>query len=98
MAYKITDYCIGCGAYVAECQSHAIWEGETQFVINPDRCTECVGNAISPKCAEICPMDAPVPDPDHVENKEQLMEKSRKLHAGEVPAFTTNKDNTTKPV
>jgi len=85
MAYKITDECISCGACEAECKNQAISEGETSYVIDPDRCTECVGYHDSPKCVEVCPVEAPQPDPDHVESKEQLLEKWRKLHPGEVP-------------
>ena len=67
MAYKITDECISCGACEPECQNQAITEGETVYVIEADKCTECVGNFESPKCAEICPVDCCVADPDHVE-------------------------------
>ena len=63
MAYKITEDCISCGACEAECQNGAISEEESAYVIDPDRCTECVGNASEPQCAEICPVEAPVPDP-----------------------------------
>ncbi|MDD5038145.1 MAG: YfhL family 4Fe-4S dicluster ferredoxin, partial [Dehalococcoidales bacterium] len=73
MAYKITDDCISCGACETECKNNAISVGETSYVINPDKCTECVGNFESPKCAEVCPVDACIPDPDHKENKEQLV-------------------------
>jgi ferredoxin len=78
MAYKITDYCISWGACEGECQNQAITEGDNQFVIDPYKCTECVGNGPSPKCAKVCPVDAPVPDPDHAE-------KWPKLHSGKVP-------------
>ena len=44
MAYKITDDCISCGACEAECKNEAISEGEETYVIDPDRCTECIGN------------------------------------------------------
>ena len=43
MAYKITDECISCGACEADCKNEAISEGETIYVIDPDKCTECVG-------------------------------------------------------
>ena len=87
MAYKITEDCISCGACEAECKNEAISEGETQYVIDPDKCTECVGVAASPRCAEVCPIDdCCIPDPDHEETKEQLLEKWRKLHPGEEPA------------
>jgi ferredoxin len=86
MAYKITEDCISCGACEAECKNQAISEGDTTYVINPDKCTECVGNFQSPKCAEVCPVDACVPDPDRKESTEQLLEKWHRLHPGETPA------------
>jgi len=86
MAYKITDDCISCGACEAECPNEAISEGETTFVIDPDKCTECVGSHESSSCASICPVEACVPDPDHQETHEQLLEKWKKLHPGETPA------------
>lgn len=88
MAYKITDECASCGSCELECPNLAISEGETTYVINPDRCTECVGAYQSSKCAEICPLDAIIPDPDHMESREQLLEKWRRLHPGETPAVT----------
>ena len=87
MAYKITDDCISCGACEAECKNEAVSEGEVIYVVDADRCTECVGNHESPKCAEVCPADACIPDPDHVESKEQLLEKWYSLHPGEAPAY-----------
>jgi len=87
-AYKTTDDCISCGACEAECRSEAISEGEESYVIDADRCTECIGNFESPKCAEVCPVDACVPDPEHQESKEQLLEKWRSPHLGESPAYT----------
>jgi len=86
MSYKITEDCISCGACEAECKNKAISEGETSYVIAPDKCTECVGNFESPKCAEVCPVDACVPDPDSKESTEQLLEKWHRLHPGETPA------------
>lgn len=86
MAYKITDECISCGACEPECQNQAISEGETTYVIDPNKCSECVGSFESSKCAEICPVDACVPDPEHQESQEQLLDKWKKLHPGETPA------------
>ena len=86
MAYKITDDCISCGACESECKNLAISEGDTTYVIEADKCTECVGYFDSPKCADICPVDCCVADPDRVETREQLLEKWQKLHPGETPA------------
>jgi len=88
MAYKITDECISCGACEPECQNQAISEGETIYDVDPDKCTECVGNFESPQCVDICPVDCCVPDPDHEESREQLLEKWKKLHPGETPVVT----------
>jgi ferredoxin len=88
MAYKITDDCISCGACAVECQNEAISEGAEIYVIDPDKCTECVGNFESPRCAEVCPVDAPVPDSEHVESRDELLVKWQRVHRGETPAFS----------
>jgi ferredoxin len=88
MAYKITDECINCGACEPECQNEAISEGEEICVIDPDKCTECVGNFESPKCVEVCPVDAAVPDSARVESRDELLAKWHRLHPGATPAFT----------
>ena len=86
MAYKITDDCIACGACEPECPNQAISEGETIYVIDPDKCTECVGSYDSSRCAAVCPADSCVADSAHQESKDQLLEKWKKLHPGETPA------------
>ncbi len=88
MAYKITEECISCGACEPECLNQAISEGESVYVINPDKCSECVGSFESSKCAEICPVDACKPDEAHKESRAQLLDKWRKLHPGETPKTT----------
>ena len=80
MAFKITEDCISCGACEPECPNNAISEGETIYVIDPDKCTECVGAYDSSRCADVCPVDACVADPEHQETKEQLQEKYQRLH------------------
>ncbi|MBI4180601.1 MAG: YfhL family 4Fe-4S dicluster ferredoxin [Chloroflexi bacterium] len=88
MAYMITDECISCGACEPECPNTAITEGATIFVIDPEKCTECVGSHASSRCAEVCPVDACVTDPDHRESRQQLLDRWKKLHPGETPAVT----------
>ncbi len=85
MAYKINDDCISCGACESECPNGAIKEGDTTFVIDPAKCTECVGSFPESKCAETCPVGAPIPDPGHKETKEQLLKKWQGLHPGQTP-------------
>ncbi|MCL1632532.1 4Fe-4S binding protein [Sporolactobacillus sp. CPB3-1] len=41
MAYKINEFCIACGACEPECPSAAISFDGIQYVIDPDKCTEC---------------------------------------------------------
>jgi ferredoxin len=52
---------------------------EFYFIVT-DKCTECKGFHDEPQCASVCPVDACVPDEDHVESEEQLLEKKAWLH------------------
>ena len=85
MAFKIGEDCISCGACEPECPNSAISEGETIYVIDPGKCTECVGFFESSKCAEVCPVDCCQPDPEHQESREELLKKFEQLHPGETP-------------
>lgn len=49
------------------------------FYIVPDKCTECVGFHEKPQCAEVCPVDCCVPDPDREEDKDTLMKRKEYL-------------------
>jgi len=86
MSYKITEECISCGACEPDCPNSAISEGETIYIIDPAKCSECVGSYESSRCVEICPVDACVLDESHKESREQLLDKWKKLHPGETPA------------
>ena len=79
MAYKITEECISCGACEPECPNEAISEAEDIYVIDPEKCTECVGYFDESQCAAVCPVDCCIPDPEHKENKEDLLEKKKRL-------------------
>ena len=50
------------------------------YYIVPDKCTECVGFHEEPQCAAVCPVDCCVPDPDHVETEEILLDRKSRLH------------------
>jgi len=50
------------------------------YYIVPEKCTECVGFHEEPQCAAVCPVDCCVPDPDHKETQEKLLEKKAALH------------------
>ena len=62
MALMITDECIMCDACVPECPNEAISAGEIIYIIDPKKCTECVGHFDEPQCADVCPVDYCVPD------------------------------------
>jgi len=79
MALLITDECINCDVCAPECPNDAISMGELIFVIDPGRCTECVGHFAQPQCQEVCPVDCILPDPDVAESKDQLEVKYRAL-------------------
>ncbi len=82
MAYMITSDCIQCGVCESTCDKNsAISEGDTAYVIDPEKCTECVGNYDSPRCPEVCAVEAIVRDPVRTETRDQLMAKWQRLHA-----------------
>lgn len=88
MAYKITEDCISCGACEPECPNMAIREGDTTYIIDPEKCTECVGSYDSSRCAAVCPVDACQPDESRKESHEVLLSRWKKLHPGETPKTT----------
>lgn len=50
------------------------------YYIVPDKCTECVGFHEEPQCAAVCPVDCCVPDPNHVDTRDELLLRKEKLH------------------
>lgn len=80
MATMITEECINCGACEPECPNEAISEGEEIYIIDPERCTECVGHFDEEQCAAVCPVDCCVPDPNNVETEKSLLERAVNLH------------------
>ncbi|MBK6632597.1 MAG: YfhL family 4Fe-4S dicluster ferredoxin [Betaproteobacteria bacterium] len=81
MALMITDECINCDVCEPECPNGAITQGEEVYEIDPGKCTECVGHFDVPQCIEVCPVDCIIPNPDQVEDKDQLQKKFLKLTA-----------------
>jgi len=77
----ITDECINCDVCEPECPNQAISMGETIYVIDPKRCTECVGHFDTPQCVEVCPVDCIPVNPDHIETRDQLLHKYEGLMA-----------------
>jgi len=83
MAYVITDVCDCCDACLAECPNEAITAGDDIYVIDPFKCTECVGFFDEPQCASVCPMECCDPDPQYPEDEDTLLEKARSLNPDE---------------
>ena len=86
MALKITDECINCDVCEPECPNGAISQGVEIYVIDPAKCTECVGHFDKPQCQQVCPVDCIPLDLDMVETQEQLYAKFLNLVA--LKAFT----------
>lgn len=79
MALKILEECINCDVCEPACPNTAIYQGELIYEIDPDKCTECEGHYDEPQCIAVCPVDCIIKDPAHVETKEQLLDKYKKL-------------------
>lgn len=50
------------------------------YYIVPSKCTECKGFHDEPQCAAVCPVDCCIPDDDHVESDETLLNRQAFLH------------------
>lgn len=82
MAMVILDTCINCGSCEPDCPNTAISQGESFYVIDAEKCTECVGAFDEPKCVEVCPVEGCiVHDPAHAESREDLQAKYDRMHA-----------------
>ena len=81
MALMITDECINCDVCEPECPNGAIAQGPEIYVIDPAKCTECVGHFDAPQCVEVCPVDCIPVDPGHVETKIELRTRYERLIA-----------------
>lgn len=82
MTLLIDPSCISCAACESECPNGAISAADPVFLIDADRCTECVGAYDDPCCIEVCPIEgAIVPDPARRDSRDALLAKYRHLHA-----------------
>lgn len=80
MALMITDSCTACDACKPSCPNEAISSSDPFYVINPAKCTECVGAYDEPQCKLVCPADCITVNPDCKETPDQLQAKYQKLH------------------
>jgi ferredoxin len=79
VALFITDECINCDVCEPECPNDAISMGELIYVIDPKKCTECVGHFDEPQCQQVCPVECIPINPLFIETKAQLMVKYETL-------------------
>ena len=80
MALMITEDCTLCDACIEPCPNEAITKG-TPFIIDPMKCSECIGAHDEPRCIEECPSACIIPNPDWEESEEELQEKYDMLHS-----------------
>lgn len=81
MALRITMDCINCAACEPECPNSAISGGDEVFIVDADKCTECVGHYEESQCIAVCPVDCIITDEDRVETREELLAKFERLTA-----------------
>ena len=81
MSLRIIKDCINCGACEDCCPTRAISEDADMSlrVIDPQRCTECVGFYDRTMCQVECPVECCLPDPDHSETEEELLARAHAL-------------------
>ena len=81
MAMLINADCINCDVCEPVCPNKAITQGETIYVIDPSRCTECVGHFDEPQCVQVCPVACIPIHPEFIEDRETLWQKYQRLTA-----------------
>jgi len=69
MALLITEECTACDACEPVCPNEAITAGNPIYVIDPEKCTECVGAEDEPQCKLVCPAECIVQNPNYIETK-----------------------------
>lgn len=66
MAFEIIESCVNCYACEPLCPNDAIYQARagvhSHFMINPDKCTECIGDFMDAQCASICPIEGAILD------------------------------------
>jgi ferredoxin len=80
----ITNECINCDVCEPECPNQAISMGTDFYVIDPNRCTECVGHFDEPQCRQVCPVDCIPLNPDILDTPETLRARFEQLQSGQT--------------
>jgi hypothetical protein len=60
------------------------------YVIDQQACSECVGFFSTPQCAQVCPMNCCVFNPDMVLSEAALFARAAHTNADTPPALTDN--------
>jgi Fe-S-cluster-containing hydrogenase component 2 len=60
MALEIAERCVNCWACEPLCPNRAIFEAKPHFLIDSEKCTECLGDHADPQCAAICPIEGAI--------------------------------------
>jgi len=95
VALRILETCVNCDVCEPVCPNNAISQGVSIYMIDPSRCTECVGHHDEPQCMVVCPVECIDPDPAFVEDATQLLEKLQRLQeaaaavGGTIPGGST---------
>ena len=79
MALLINELCVNCDVCEPACPNQAIRQGESIYLIDPARCTECVGHYDEPQCVVVCPVECIDKDPRFAETQAQLLFKLSQL-------------------
>ena len=80
MALMIIDTCTACDACEPVCPNKAITVGNPIYVVDPLKCTECVGAEDEPQCKLCVPGGLHCANPDFAESKDELKTKYQQLH------------------
>ncbi|AIC13140.1 ferredoxin [Xylella fastidiosa subsp. fastidiosa Mus-1] len=87
MSLRINALCVNCDVCEPVCPNRAISMGETIYIIDPLRCTECVGHYDEPQCVVVCPVECIDPDPGLLETREQLLSKLQQLQRNDPELY-----------
>ena len=60
MALEIVESCVNCWACAPACPNRAIAEAKPHFLVDAEKCTECLGDFAEPQCVAICPIEGAI--------------------------------------
>jgi len=60
MALQIVPLCVNCWACVDVCPNRAIHADTPHFLVDDQKCSECLGDHAEPQCAAICPIECAI--------------------------------------